>query len=136
MCQIDVVSYSLDNESIKRSSEVLLPTRDCTTTLISSYLRTQYQYALLPAFACLTDEGGGQGRNENELEKSLINNLQQFLLELGKGFAFVARQKHIRTETQMKSWQKLTPNHSKLKNSKPYETILIGLSPYSRCFLF
>lgn len=38
--------------------------------------------------------------NENELEKSLINNLQEFLLELGKGFAFVARQKHIRTETQ------------------------------------
>ena len=38
--------------------------------------------------------------NENELEKSLINNLQQFLLELGKSFAFVARQKHIRTETQ------------------------------------
>ena len=38
--------------------------------------------------------------NENELENSLINNLQQFLLELGKGFAFVARQKHIRTETQ------------------------------------
>ena len=38
--------------------------------------------------------------NENDLEKTLINNLQQFLLELGKGFAFVARQKHIRTETQ------------------------------------
>ena len=38
--------------------------------------------------------------NESDLEKNLINNLQQFLLELGKGFAFVARQKHIRTETQ------------------------------------
>lgn len=37
--------------------------------------------------------------NEQELEQSLINNLQQFLLELGKGFAFVARQKHVRTET-------------------------------------
>lgn len=37
---------------------------------------------------------------EKELEQSLIDNLQQFLLELGKGFAFVARQKHIRTETQ------------------------------------
>lgn len=36
---------------------------------------------------------------EKDLEQSLINNLQQFLLELGKGFAFVARQKHIRTET-------------------------------------
>lgn len=29
---------------------------------------------------------------EKEFEQSLINNLQQFLLELGKGFAFVARQ--------------------------------------------
>lgn len=27
---------------------------------------------------------------ESKLEESLINNLQQFLLELGKGFAFVA----------------------------------------------
>jgi predicted nuclease of restriction endonuclease-like (RecB) superfamily len=37
--------------------------------------------------------------NEKELEQALIDNLQQFLLELGKGFSFVARQKHIRTET-------------------------------------
>ncbi len=36
---------------------------------------------------------------EQELEQALIDNLQQFLLELGKGFSFVARQKHIRTET-------------------------------------
>lgn len=37
---------------------------------------------------------------EAELEKALINNLQQFILELGKGFAFVARQEHIQTETK------------------------------------
>lgn len=37
---------------------------------------------------------------EKEFEQTLIDNLQQFLLELGKGFSFVARQKHIRTETQ------------------------------------
>lgn len=37
---------------------------------------------------------------EKQLEQSLIDNLQDFLLELGKGFAFVARQKHIHTETQ------------------------------------
>ena len=36
---------------------------------------------------------------EAELEKALIDNLQQFMLELGKGFAFVARQQCIRTET-------------------------------------
>jgi len=33
---------------------------------------------------------------ESKLEEALIANLQQFLLELGKGFSFVARQKHIR----------------------------------------
>jgi predicted nuclease of restriction endonuclease-like (RecB) superfamily len=32
---------------------------------------------------------------EKELEQALINHLQTFLLELGKGFAFVARQKRI-----------------------------------------
>lgn len=36
---------------------------------------------------------------EAEFEKSLIDNLQHFILELGKGYSFVARQKHIRTET-------------------------------------
>ena len=35
---------------------------------------------------------------ETELEKALIDNLQKFIMELGKGFAFVARQEHICTE--------------------------------------
>lgn len=35
---------------------------------------------------------------EADLEKALINKLQDFLLELGKGFAFVARQQRITTE--------------------------------------
>lgn len=34
--------------------------------------------------------------HESELEQALINNLQKFLLELGSGFSYVARQKHIR----------------------------------------
>lgn len=36
---------------------------------------------------------------ENEIETALIANLQQFLLELGKGFSFVGRQVRISTET-------------------------------------
>ena len=36
--------------------------------------------------------------HESTLEEAIINNLQQFLMELGKGFAFVARQQHLRTE--------------------------------------
>lgn len=35
---------------------------------------------------------------ESALESALINNLQKFLLELGKGFSFVARQFRISTE--------------------------------------
>ncbi|MBD5218711.1 MAG: DUF1016 domain-containing protein [Bacteroidales bacterium] len=35
---------------------------------------------------------------ESELEQAIIDNLEKFLLELGKGFAFVARQQHIHTE--------------------------------------
>ena len=35
---------------------------------------------------------------ESDLEKSILTNLQKFLMELGKGYAFVARQQHIRTE--------------------------------------
>jgi predicted nuclease of restriction endonuclease-like (RecB) superfamily len=37
---------------------------------------------------------------EVDLERALMDKLQQFLLELGKGFAFVARQQRISTETQ------------------------------------
>ena len=36
---------------------------------------------------------------ERKLETALINHIQQFLMELGKGFAFVARQQHIVTDT-------------------------------------
>ena len=35
---------------------------------------------------------------EDQLESALIDNIQKFLLELGRGFAFVTRQKHIKTE--------------------------------------
>ena len=35
---------------------------------------------------------------ENELEKALIDDIQKFMMELGKGFAFVERQQYIRTE--------------------------------------
>ena len=38
------------------------------------------------------------GYTEAEIERAIINNLQKFLLELGKGYAFVDRQKLIRTD--------------------------------------
>lgn len=35
---------------------------------------------------------------ESTLETAIINNLEKFLMEMGKGYALVARQQHIRTE--------------------------------------
>ena len=40
------------------------------------------------------------GLTESKIETAIINNLHHFLLELGKGFAFVERQKLIRTEVR------------------------------------
>ena len=36
--------------------------------------------------------------HESDLEQTIINNLQKFMMELRKGYAFVARQQHIHTE--------------------------------------
>lgn len=38
--------------------------------------------------------------SEQELEASIITHLRDFLMELGRGFAFVARQQHIRTDAE------------------------------------
>ena len=56
------------------------------------YLRDPYvlDFLNLPCDALL----------ESKLEQALIDHLQQFLLELGKGFAFVGRQQRISTEDQ------------------------------------
>lgn len=45
------------------------------------------------------DMGGRTDYREDELEQALMDRLQEFLLELGKGFAFVARQQRIATDT-------------------------------------
>jgi predicted nuclease of restriction endonuclease-like (RecB) superfamily len=41
-----------------------------------------------------------KGYTESDLEQAINDDMQKFLLELGKGFAFVARQQLVRTDTQ------------------------------------
>lgn len=38
--------------------------------------------------------------SEKDVENSIISHLEKFLLEMGKGFSFVERQMHVKTETQ------------------------------------
>jgi len=42
----------------------------------------------------------GKGYTEEQLEKAIITNIQKFLLEMGKGYAFVERQQLIKTENR------------------------------------
>ncbi len=55
----------------------------------------QVKDPLILEFLNLKDE-----YSETELEKALIQSLEQFLLELGSDFAFVARQKRLRVGTE------------------------------------
>ena len=59
---------------------------------IQDYLRDPY----ILDFLNLQDKS----YQENDVEQAIISNLQQFLLELGKGFAFVERQKRIRFDDE------------------------------------
>ena len=68
-------------------------------------LTTKYQYDKLefiknPVIAEFLSLPTNNLFTETELETSIISNLQKFLMELGKGYAFVARQQHIHTEKQ------------------------------------
>ena len=38
--------------------------------------------------------------SEQELETAIINHLQDFIMEMGRGFAFMGRQQLVRTDTQ------------------------------------
>ncbi|TEW51531.1 PDDEXK nuclease domain-containing protein [Psychromonas algicola] len=72
-------------------NEAAINTQALTETA-QDYLRDPY----ILDFLNLQDKS----YQENELEQGIINNLQQFLLELGKGFAFVERQKRIRFDDE------------------------------------
>jgi predicted nuclease of restriction endonuclease-like (RecB) superfamily len=66
----------------------------------SSYLLDRLEFIKNPVVAEFLGFMPNSDFTESELEKNIISNLQNFMIELGKGFAFVARQQHIRTEKQ------------------------------------
>jgi len=66
----------------------------------ASYLHNKLEFIKNPVVAEFLGYAPNSDFTESELEKNIIANLQKFMIELGKGFAFVARQQHIRTEKQ------------------------------------
>ena len=64
------------------------------------YLINKLEFVKNPVIAEFLGYSLDSEFTETELETSIINNLQKFLMELGKGYAFVARQQHIHTEKE------------------------------------
>lgn len=80
---------SRDKEGVLAEADVLIAQQAPSDP--RDFIRDPYVLEFLGARA-------DAGLYEQDLEQGLLNQLQQFLLELGKGFAFVARQKHLRVE--------------------------------------
>lgn len=69
-------------------------------TLTTPYENDKLEFIKNPVIAEFLGLASNTDFTESELEKSILSNLQKFLIELGKGYAFVARQQHIHTEKQ------------------------------------
>ena len=68
--------------------------------LTSKYQNDKLEFIKNPVIAEFLGFSQDTDFTESNLEKSILSNLQKFLMELVKGYAFVARQQHIHIEKQ------------------------------------
>lgn len=68
------------------------PQKKDSKTSIQNYIKDPYIFEFLGL-------NGVEKNTERNLESAIITHIQKFLLEFGKGFAFVARQQYIVTDT-------------------------------------
>ena len=84
MHQIKSILYQCQT-SIKKTHNFDLTLPNLQSELVADLLKDEYNFEFLR----------GSNFKERELEDHLINNITKFLLELGKGFAFIGKQYHI-----------------------------------------
>ncbi len=78
----------------KKKKPVVDEMRDKT----KAYQQDKLEYIKSPVVLEFLGLPEGTSLAESKLETAIINNLEKFLMEMGKGYALVARQQHIRTE--------------------------------------
>ncbi len=66
--------------------------------LTADYQKERSEFIKNPLIAEFLGVNQGAAVTESTLENSILNHLQKFLMEMGKGYAFVGRQQHIHTE--------------------------------------
>ena len=82
------------------SSQNTEPVEQEMQQLTSNYQQDKLEYMKNPIVAEFLGLSSNIDMTETQLESAILSNLQKFLMELGKGYAFVARQQHIHTEKQ------------------------------------
>lgn len=68
--------------------------------LTEPYQSDKLEFVRNPVVAEFLNLSSNTSTTESRLEAAIISSLQKFLMELGKGYAFVARQQHIHTEKE------------------------------------
>jgi predicted nuclease of restriction endonuclease-like (RecB) superfamily len=81
------------------SSQIKEPVVEEMLEKTKDFQQDKFDFIKNPAVLEFLGLPNNTGYTESTLERSIINEMQKFLLELGKGFAFVDRQQLIRTET-------------------------------------
>ena len=66
--------------------------------LTADYQKDRHKFLRNPVVAEFLGFSQDAAYSETNLESAIIDHLQKFILELGKGFAFVARQQRIKTD--------------------------------------
>lgn len=66
--------------------------------LTADYQKDRHKFLRNPVIAEFLGFSQEVAYSETKLESAIIDHLQRFILELGKGFAFVARQQRIKTD--------------------------------------
>ena len=99
-CAVRTLQRNIETQYYYRllASQNKEPVRNEMEQLTSAYQKDKLEYLKNPVVAEFLGLASNIDVTETQLESAILSNLQKFLMELGKGYAFVARQQHIHTE--------------------------------------
>lgn len=67
-------------------------------SLTAAYEKDKLEFIKNPMVAEFLGLASNMDFTESRLESAILTHLQKFIMEMGKGYAFVARQQHISTD--------------------------------------
>ena len=102
MWSVRTLPRNIDSQYYYRmlSSQVKEPVKQEMESLTEKYQKDKLEFIKNPMVVEFLGLTSDTSFTESKLESSIITHLQKFIMEMGKGYAFVARQQHIHTTKQ------------------------------------